>query len=130
MNAVRARRKRHVETIVDEDSGPRAAHSLDARGDETCQRAAVEVALTNLNEVNACTRRSPHAFDERDLPGWSETPPVGDQTNHGLHFSTFPPLNFSTQPRNPWSGAASVSVLRASRIEMSSPSPDMRLITP
>src|SRR2546425_6864427 len=118
MNAVRARRERHVETIVDENPGPRAAHRLDARGDEACQRAAVEIALTNLNQVNACVRRSPHAFDEGGLPRCAEASPIGNQTHDGLHFSTFqlfPLFNFSTQPRNPWSGAASVSVLRASR---------------
>ena len=69
MHAVRTGRERDVETIVDQDARPGAAYRFDTRGHEARQRAALEIALTDLHEVHACARRGTHARDERRLPG-------------------------------------------------------------
>ena len=62
-------RQRDVETIVDQDARPGAAYSFDTRRREPRQRAALEIALTDLYEVHAGVRRRTHALDERRLPG-------------------------------------------------------------
>jgi hypothetical protein len=47
MHAVGACRQRHVEPVVDEDAGPRAADGFDAARHQPQERPAVEVALAN-----------------------------------------------------------------------------------
>ncbi len=69
MHAVGTGRERDVETIVDQDPRPRAAYSVDTRRHEARQRAALEIALTDLYEMHPSARRSTHALDERRLPG-------------------------------------------------------------
>ena len=83
MDAVRVRSKRDVEPVVDHDARPRSTHRVDARGYETCQRGAVEIALADLHEVDTRARRRTHAIDERDFPRRSITMAIGDQTENG-----------------------------------------------
>ena len=68
MHAVGTGREGDVETIVDQDAGPRAAYSFDTRRHEARQRAALEIALTDLYEMHPGARRGTHALDERRLP--------------------------------------------------------------
>ena len=69
MHAVGTGRERDVETIVDQDARRRAAYGVDTRRHEARQRAALEIALTDLYEVHAGVRRGTHALDEGRLPG-------------------------------------------------------------
>ena len=66
-------RQRHVEPVVDEHPRARAAHRFDAGLDQTHQRAAVEIALPNLNELHAGGRRRAHAAHDRVFPGMTRT---------------------------------------------------------
>ena len=69
VHAVGTGRERDVETIVDQDARPGAAYSFDTRRHEARQRAALEIALTDLHKVHAGARRRTHALDEHRLPG-------------------------------------------------------------
>src|SRR5262245_7095171 len=72
-------RERHVESIVDQHARARAVNGVDAGRYQTRQRAALEIALTNLNEVDPVQRRGAHATDQRVFPRRAKPTAIGHQ---------------------------------------------------
>ena len=64
MHAVRTRRQRYIEAIVDEHAGRRASHRLDTPPDEVEQLARREIAFPDLNQVDTGHGRGAHLVDE------------------------------------------------------------------
>ena len=56
---MRARRERHVETVIDEDPCPSAAHGVDAQSRHREQIPIVEPVFANLYQVNSSARSRP-----------------------------------------------------------------------
>lgn len=79
MDTVRARRDCHVESVVHEHPRVRAANRVDTRAYQTRQRPAVQIALTNLNEVYPLDRRGTHPADQRLFPRSAEPSAIGDE---------------------------------------------------
>ena len=95
--AVGACGQRHIEAIVDEDACARAADGGETRGHKTRKGTALQVALSNLNQMHAFTRRRRDAFDERPLPRRAEAPPIRDETEDRFQVEYFE-LTSSTCP--------------------------------
>jgi len=88
MDTVRTSRERHVESIVDDHASARAANRIDAGRYQRRQRTAVQIALTNLNEMYALHRRGTHTTDEGVFPRRAKPSAIGDEAEDRSHFST------------------------------------------
>ena len=82
MDAMRARRQRDVETIVDDDPRRRPTHLGDRVPHDLVQLRRRKIGLANLHPVDARIGRSGHVREDR------ETAPIGDgaedgRTRHG-----------------------------------------------
>src|SRR5688572_10623805 len=116
MYAVRARGKRHVRTIVDENLRAGPFDALHASPYHRDQSACVELALSNLNEVSACAccggDELHDAVDRVRTPG--HTPAIRHETDHDCSIvsivsmrrrairteaSSWNPINRLTTPR-------------------------------
>ncbi len=90
MDAMRTRRERHIESIVDQHACAGAANRVDTGRHQTRQRTTIEIALTNLNEVHALRCHGTYPSGQRVFPRRAKPSAIGHQAQDGAQaFSTF-----------------------------------------
>ena len=92
MHAVGAARQRDVEPIVDDEPGGRAAGDGQHGLDEGRQRAGLQIALADLNQIDAASTACSEPGQQEATgvsrrAGAGEPPPIGDQADHARVLS-------------------------------------------
>jgi hypothetical protein len=85
VHAVRTGGQRDVEPIVDEHTCACPACGVETTRDETGECASIEIALADLNEIDAGSGRGADRGDERIVASLAEAPPIGDHADNRAH---------------------------------------------